>query len=358
MDKKDIARLRLRNQRLIGEKLKDPVAVVRWLGAVQSQDYAGGKWALGLRLRGATDADIEDAFNAGKILRTHALRPTWHFVTPEDIRWLLMLTAPRVNAVNAHMYRQLELSESVLKRSNAVLAKALQGGRQLTRQELAAVLERARIPISNSMRLGYIVHRAELDAVICSGARRGKQFTYALLEERAPAAKTLRRDEALALLTERYFSSRGPASAHDFAWWSGLTVTDARRGIELIKSKLDRAPMGEIEYWFSKSASSGKWASSVAHLLPNYDEYFIGFKDRSAIAPPAAERFELGSPTLNSHILVLDGQVMGGWKRTLKKDHVVVEVDLLAKLTRAGQRALQSALDEYGRFLGLPVRSA
>ncbi len=358
MENADIARQRLRNQRLIGEKFKDPAEVVRWLGAVQSQDFAGAKWALGLRLRNATDAQIESAFNAGRILRTHALRPTWHFVAPEDIRWLLMLTAPRVNAVNAHMYRQLDLSESVLKRSSAVLAKALQGGRQLTRAELAAALERARIRTGESMRLGYIVHRAELDAVICSGARRGKQFTYALLEERAPAAKRLRRDEALALLTERYFASRGPASAHDFAWWSGLTVTDARRGIELVRSKLDRAQVGEVEYWFTESARSRRSASTVAHLLPNYDEYFIGFKDRSAIEPAAAIPFILGNPALNSHILVLDGQVVGGWRRTLKKDHVVVEVMPLVKLARDGQRALRTAMDDYGRFLGLPVQLA
>jgi len=214
-----IARERLRNQRIGGRPLKRAVDVVRWLVASQAQDFAGAKWALGLRMSGATDAAVESDFDDGAILRTHIMRPTWHFVTQGDIRWMLALTAPRVNAVNAHRYRELELDTATFRKTNAALAKALEGGRQLTRDELRELLARARITVAGQ-RMAHIMMRAELDAVVCSGARRGKQFTYALLDERAPRARSLSHDDALVELSRRYFPSRGPATVQDFAKWS------------------------------------------------------------------------------------------------------------------------------------------
>jgi hypothetical protein len=205
----EIARRRLHNQHITRREIETPQALVEWLGAVQAQNFAGAKWALGLRLYGATDNDIEQTFNDGAILRTHVMRPTWHFVSAADIRWLLDLTAPRVRQAMAHYNRVLELDEAVFARTNAVLAETLQGGKQLTRDELADALRQAGIATENGQRVGNIVMRAELDGVICSGARRGKQFTYALLAERAPQATVLARDEALTELTVRYFSSHG-----------------------------------------------------------------------------------------------------------------------------------------------------
>src|SRR5262245_24524323 len=171
------------------------------------------------------DDSIDELFNEGKILRTHVMRPTWHFVMPEDIRWMLKLTAPRINAVSAYYFRKMELDQAVLARSNAAISKALRG-KHLTREELGQVLGRAKID-AKGLRLIYLMIRAELDAVICSGPLRGKQFTYALLDERVPKCRTLKRDEALAELTIRYFTSHGPALLRDFVWWSGLTITDA-----------------------------------------------------------------------------------------------------------------------------------
>src|SRR5262245_46773541 len=199
----EIVRRRLFNHSLSITRFEKPEDVVKWLGAVQAQDYSGAKWALGLRATGLKDVAIERAFNAGKILRTHLMRPTWHFVTPADIRWLLALTAPRVNAVSASYYRKFELDDNIFFRSNDALAKALQGNNQLTREVLRFVLQQAGI-IAKGIRFAYLLMRAELDGVICSGARRGKQFTYALLEERAPGVKRPKRDEALAELTRRY----------------------------------------------------------------------------------------------------------------------------------------------------------
>jgi len=191
MKNMDLARLRLYNQRLSATDVRNPEDVVRWLGAVQAQDYGGAKWAVGQRTQTATDSMVEQEFAEGKILRTHILRPTWHFVAPEDIRWMLKLTSPRVHAANAYMYRRLELDGAIFRRSHAALEKALQGGKQLTRSELASLLRKPGIP-AEGLRLTYLMMRAELDGVICSGARRGKQFTYALLEERVPPVKALK----------------------------------------------------------------------------------------------------------------------------------------------------------------------
>jgi len=356
----DIADLRLHNQGLSKFRFMNPSNVVSQLGAVQAQDYSGAKWALGQRIQNATDAAINQSFNEGEILRTHLLRSTWHFVTPADIRWMLELTAPRVHAVNAYMYRKLELDDAILKRSNAVLTNALQRGRQLTRMELASAFKSAGI-IADGLRLGYFMMYAELEGLICSGARRAKQFTYALLEERVPQVKALKREEALAVLTQRYFRSRGPATLQDFVWWSGLTMADARNGIEMVKSQFVSELINGQRYWFASSGSPASFRekSPKAYLLPNYDEYFIGFKDRSAIGE-VARRSNLpeNSPALIAHIIILDSQIVGGWKRTLKKDVVVIELNLITDLTKVQKRAIADAANRYGKFLDLPVELA
>jgi len=217
-----IAQQRLQNHHLSHPQLKRPDAIVAWLGAVQAQEYAGAKWALVQRMPGATDAAIEQAFTDGAILRTHLLRPTWHFVTPADIRWMLALTAPRVHALNAYYYRKCELDKTIFARSHDALVNALQGGKQLMREEVRTVLEQAGIATKGDLRFAYLMMHAELDGIVCSGARRGKQFTYALVEERVPPTRKVDRDEALAELVKRYFTSHGPATVQDFTWWSGL----------------------------------------------------------------------------------------------------------------------------------------
>jgi hypothetical protein len=329
--------------------------VVAQLGAVQSQDYAGAKWALGQRLKNATDAAMDRAFNEGKILRTHVMRPTWHFVTPADIRWMLQLTGPRVHTVNGFIYRQQGLDRAVIRKSYRVLEKVLQGRKELTRSELGAALESAGI-LAKGIRLGYIMMSAELDGILCSGARKGKQFTYALLEERVPPVKAWKREEALAELVRRYFATRGPASLQDFVWWSGLTMTDARNGMDMVGSHFESETINGQAYWFAGAKSQAKEKSPTAHLLPNYDEYFIGFKDRSAIGEVAKKAgIAADDPSFFAHIVILDGQVIGGWKRTIKKDAVSIKLMLITKLTDAESHAVTAAANRYGKFLGLPV---
>lgn len=350
----DIVQQRLSNQHLAGNPLKTAPDLVAWLGAVQAQDYAGAKWAVGQRVLETDDTAVEQAFNAGAILRTHLMRPTWHFVAPADIRWLLELTAPRVNIVNGTMYRQLELDDRLFARSNQAIAEALVGGQFLTRAELGAVLSRAGITLQG-LRLGYIIHRAELDAVVCSGPRRGKQFTYALLEERAPQAKRLPYDEALAELTQRYFTGHGPASLADFAWWSGLTKSQARAGLEMVKSNLIRETVGDQAYWLAPDLPLLKEPSPTAHLLPNYDEYLLSYRDTSPVLDPAhAHKIETGNPIF-AHFLVIDGRIAGTWRRDFKKDTVTITLNRFVTLDEAQEEAVQAAAERYGKFIGLNV---
>jgi hypothetical protein len=359
MKAKDIIRYRLNNQHLLTTQFNRPEEVVQNLCAVQAQDYAGALWGLGLQLLKANEDSVGRAFAAGAILRTHILRPTWHFVTPADIRWLLMLTAPRVQAFNAYQYRKCELDERLFARCRKVLEKVLQGGQQLTRNELGDRFEAAGINTQIELRLTHIMAWAELEGVVCSGARRGKQFTYALLEERVAPTQPIPREEALAEMTLRYFKTRGPATLHDFAWWSGLTVTEAKRGIELVKTELQQATVDNLVYWFAEPAALIEPKKPLAFLLPNYDEYFIGLKDRSAInmalkALPSEQMLS----ALSGHILIVNGIVVGGWKRTLQKKSVSIEVKLLSPLTQTEQKAVHQAAERYGTFLGLPVSLA
>jgi len=346
----DIAHRRLHNQLITQPMFEKPGDVVQWLGAVQAQDYAAAKWAVGLRLQDATADDIEQAVADGAILRTHVMRPTWHFVAPADIRWLLALTAPRVHAASAYYYHAQGLDDAIFTRSNAALAKALQGGKQLTRLELVSVLKHIGI-ITENLGFLYIIMHAELDGVVCSGARRGNQFTYALLEERVPQTRTLDHDEALAEFARRYFTSHGPATLQDFVWWSGLTTADARSGLAMVTSELMHEVVDDQAYWFTASASPTKELSQTAYLLPNFDEYTVGYKDRSAVIDASQmEKFDSRGNVLNN-VLVLDGQVVGTWKRTLKKDAVIITPNLFIPLTTAGTHAFASAANRYGAFL-------
>ncbi len=351
----DIPSRRLYNQRLSRTDFKTPNEVVSWLGAVQAQDYAGAKWALAQRTTDATDAALDRAFADGSILRTHLLRPTWHFVTPRDIRWLLKLTGPRVQAGNAFMYRKAEMDKAVIRKSYTVLEKALRDGKQLTREELGGALEKAGI-LAEGQRLSYFMMSAELDGIIVSGARRGKQFTYTLLEERVPPVRAVSREEALVELVKRYFSTRGPATLQDFSWWSGLTMADAKNGIEMVKSEFVSDVLHGKEYWFSASRLPKNKQHPRVFLLPNYDEYFIGFKDRSAITQVARQAgIAADDPALIAHVIILDGQIIGGWRRMLNKSGVLVETSLITKVGRTEWGLIAQAAERFGRFLNLRV---
>ncbi len=351
----DVAQRRLYSQGLAGEKFERPEEVVGWMGAVQAQDYPAAKWALGLRLRDAVDADVERAFAEGRILRTHVMRPTWHFVLPADIRWLLALTGPRVNAGNASNYRALELDDGLIARGHDVLAKALEGGKELTRPELGAIFQQAGIDVTDLRRLSHLMMRAELDGVICSGGRRGKQFTYALLDERAPHARVLERDEALAELTLRYFTGHGPALVKDFVWWSGLTTGDAKAGIEMVRPRLLHETIDGQTYWFADSAPLSEYTSPTAYLLPNFDEYGVAYRDRSALVHPSSEKPDPRDSFYLGNLVVVDGKAVASWRRTTRRDALAVTTQPVTTLTEAETHAITTAANRFGAFLGMPV---
>jgi hypothetical protein len=350
----DIARRRMHSQHLWGTAFKTPEDVVHWLGALQAQDFLVAKWSVAQRANGVSNAAMDQAFADGAILRTHLLRPTWHFVLPEDIRWMLDLTAPRVNALNAHPYRRLELDVPLFAKTNALIAKALKDGKHLTRQELAAVLARAGIDASGQ-RLAYILMRAELDAVICSGARRGKQHTYAALHKRAPRARTLDRDAGLAELTRRYFTSRGPATPKDYSRWSSLTAADVKSGLEMVRSRLEHEVVDGRTYWFAAPPPGGKSGSKVVDLVQGYDESIMSYSEsKDVLSAPMAPAIR-GEKVMFTHAILLDGQLIGHWRPVSKKKEVVVETSLYRPLDRVEAQALASAVERYGRFLGSPA---
>ena len=350
----NIAVHRLRSQQLEHTKLKLSGEVVAWLGAVQAQDYAGAKWSIGLRLPGSTDVDIEQAVDDRTIVRTWAMRGTLHFVAASDIHWLLALLAPRIIAGNARRYRELELDERTLARSNVVLARALQGGKQLNRTELLAILEQNGIS-TRGQRAAYMLQRASLDGLICQGGVRRNIPTFMSLAESLPETKTMARDEALAELAKRYFTSRGPATLQDFVWWSGLSAADARAGLEAIQSQLIQETIDGQTYWLSRSLPTGRASSSTVYLLPGFDEYLLSYKDRSASRDALYMKKLTPTNGMLPSTIVIAGRVVGTWKRTFRKGAVVIASNPFTALTAAQDRAFAAAARRFSEFLGMPV---
>ena len=330
---------------------------MRHLLAVQSQDYPNAKWAVGQRLDGAVDAGLDRAFDAGEIVRLHVLRPTWHVVAPEDLRWLVALTAPRVRQASAFQYRLLEIDAALLARCRAVIETALVGGLALTREELGARLEAGGIHATGA-RLAYLVSDHELDAVVCSGPRRGKRQTYALVDERIPQTRPRARDEALAELARRYVEGHGPAQVADLAWWSGLTVSDARTALESASPPLVREAVGERIFWTSPAAPAPVVDGPVVRLLPNYDEMLVAFRDRTDAFDPGLPPASRVPQVILGHVIVRDGLVVGSYRRRDDRSVTTLALDPQVELGNAGRQALRLAVERFATFLGQAVETA
>jgi hypothetical protein len=353
MTHSDIIQYRLHNQQLTQHALATPGEVVTWFGAVQGQDYAAGKWAIGNRLPGSTDADIEQAIADRTIIRTWPMRGTLHFVAAADIHWILELNKPRSQSLYASHFRQLELNETVIAQSQAVFITVLAGGKHLTRSELKTALEQEGIS-AHENRLGFLLGRASYDSLICHGVRRGKEFTFTLLDEWIPPTKPLLRDEALAEWTKRYFTSHGPATLADFSWWSGLTLTDAKAGIEMVKSSFVSEVVDGPTYWMSQHISRKIDIPPTVYLLPVYDEYLVAYKDRTApLGGLNPAQIAASGNGIFSPVIMIDGRVVGTWKRTLKKNTVLIETNQFKPLSEVENQALSDAKERYKRFLGM-----
>jgi hypothetical protein len=354
-DHPDIIARRLHNHGLLAPRFATPEEVVRWQLAVQAQDYAGAKWSLGQRLDGFSDAEIDRLFDEGRILRTHVLRPTWHFVAPDDLRWLLALTAPRVQAANRTRYLELGLDEATRARGIEAIHRAIVVAGPLPRKAVAEALAAAGIDPAGQ-RLAYLLMDAELEAVICSGPRHGKQHTYALFDERVPPGAAREREAMLAELAMRFVASHGPVTPHDLAWWSGLTVTDARRGLALAGDRLACAEIDGIARWHVPGESAGGWDSPLVHLFQPWDEYVLGFNARNPAWTPELRAMQGPKGALwNASLIAVDGRVAGGWRRQVTAREARIATILPSDLSKEEQAALARAAEAYGRFLEMPV---
>lgn len=350
----EIARWRLVHQQLANAHLKTAQEMVQWLAAVQGQEYGPTKWGLGLRLPHLKEDEIERDFAAGHLLRTHLLRPTWHVVAAKDIRWLLALTAQRVHQANGYMYRKLELDDAVFNKCRDLLEKMLEGGLQLTRDEINHEFKKHNI-VATGHRLSYLMMHAELEGIVCSGARQGNQFTYALLDERVKSRKTLQREEALAELAKRYLMSRGPATVKDFATWSGLTLTDARKGFVFHTTEIQKLEVEGEGYYFWGSDLTSVAPIERLYLLPIYDEFIMGYKEREAYFVLKNSQ-KLSAGFQYDSMVVWDGQIIGTWARTIQPSTVSLTCQFFKPLTKAQSKALEDALEHFGKFVGKKVQ--
>jgi hypothetical protein len=348
----DLAQSRLRNQYIVGSRLDDPTEVVRALCAVQAQDYYAALWAVGLRLRNVRDIAIEQAIADRNIVRTWPMRGTLHFVAAEDARWLIELLGPRtLRRSAARLNRDFAIDAPVIRRARRIIERSLRGGLALTRSQLYERLEAEHIATSEQRGM-HILWWLAHEGLICCGPRSGKQHTFVLLDEWIPSTRTLSRENALATLAERYFAHHGPATLADFVWWSGITMSDAKIAIDAASHNLVRVARDNNEWWSGPSKRTRINAPCV--LLPVYDEYTVGYADRSAVLDPAHAKHVAAGHGIFRAPIVIDGKIIGSWSRELKKDAVEIRVTALQQFSRDQMQLIKEAAGRYGEFLDLP----
>jgi len=352
MTASNILQYRLFNQQITQQSFQKPGELVEWFGAMQAQDYLGAKWAIALRLKGITDTDIEQAVADKKIIRTWPMRRTLHFVSPQDIRWMLKLLTPRIISRSKTLYKQLELDEKLFSKCRKLFVKALEGKKQLPRNEMYDILEKAQIS-TKAMRGLHILCHLSQEGLICFATRKGKQPTFALLDEWIFPVKPLTNDEALATLTKKYFSSHGPATINDFAWWSGLTIAEVKKGIEIVKNDLQNEKVSAQQYWMTNDISFEKIKTQSVFLLPSFDEYLVAYKDRSLALDSGYTKNVLTPNGIFNPVIIINNKVHGTWKRSFEIDKVRIETNLFNDLSKARKDAITKVAKQYGKFLGL-----
>ncbi|WP_321479491.1 winged helix DNA-binding domain-containing protein [uncultured Bacteroides sp.] len=350
----NIKDIRLLSQLLYGSDLVSPREVVAWMGAMQAQDYNMAKWAVGIRLKSATEQLVEEALNRGEILRTHVMRPTWHFVAQEDIRWMLRLSAQRIKSSSVSRDRALEITEDLYSKCNDLLVRILEGNNFLTREEVGMEFKKAGIAV-NTARMIHFMMRAEVEGIVCSGPVRNKKLTYALIEERVAPVKELHKDEALAKLALNYFRSHSPASLQDFIWWSGLSVADAKQAIASIETELISEKFASQELFIHQLYAKELKVDKVLHLLPGFDEYIISYKDRTSVVASEHQSKAFTNNGTFYPTIMCNGQVVGVWKKSVLKTSIKIDTTFFEQTLQPQQKALAKAENVYLKYLGLPV---
>lgn len=345
-----IRNIRLQSQHLVNQKITDIKELVQYMGAIQAQEYTMAKWAIGSRLNTATDKTIEEAFNQGNILRTHVMRPTWHFVANEDIRWMVELSSKRIISACISLGKQWEIPEKQYLKAINVIEKLLEGNNHLTKEEIKKEFEQRNIP-SDIPEINRYLMRAEAEGIICSGAVKNKKQTYALIDERAPATNTLTKEEALAKLASRYFLSHSPASMNDFIWWSGLLISEAKQAVKLIEKDLIFEKFEGSELIIHRSVDYQPVLDDSIHFLPSYDEYLISYKNRTNVLD-----LEHYSKAFNTYgifypVLAHNGRIVGNWKKSANKKRLSVDTSLFIEIPDIKEILYEQAHKKYHSFL-------
>ena len=349
----NIPNIRLLNQQLLNPLFREPKELVSWMGAMQAQNYSMVKWAVGMRLKSATIQAVEKALHEGEILRTHVMRPTWHLVAAEDIRWMLKLSAQRIISANDSFAKgyDLDIPNELYTKAHDLLEKILCGKKSMTKQEIAEHFNRSGI-VADNHRMTRFMARAEQEGIICSGEDRGSKCTYALLEERVPPMPELTKDESLARLARSYFRSHSPAVLQDFIWWSGLPVSDAKQAVYLIASELTTEQWKEQTWYIHDTCRTRGKLSGHIHLLPSYDEYLLGYKDRTDVLPLEHYSKAFTNNGLFFPIVLHNGQVIGNWDKSVKKKSVDLAYFWFAPDVCSDEELLEQAKQKYAQFLG------
>lgn len=353
MKTSELIKLRLHNLHISQRVHETPAAIVSELGVVQAQDYAAAKWAIGSRLEGSTDRAIENALNDRSIVRTWALRGTLHIAAAEDLRWILQLASSRMTSLYASHYRRLGLDAAVMNKSLRLMTKAMEGGKQLSRKEIAELLEQKGIATSD-MRLSFILLRAALNGMICFGARRNKEFTFTLLDEWIKPTPNKTQDEAMAALALKYFTSHGPATMRDFAWWSGLTLAQVKTAVGAIASELEEVIAEQQSYWMHRNTVSPKSATGT-YLLAGFEEYLLAYADRDIVLEKAHSPHAIGKNGLFSPTIITNGLITGVWKRSVEKDGLHVEVKSFYSFSETQKRAIAREAKVFAKFMEAPL---
>ena len=352
----DIARWRLRSQRLVSPHAASARAAVGSLLAVQAENSSQAAWAVASRTQHPDQADLAGLLNDGVVVRTHVLRPTWHFVLAEDIGWLLELTGPRIQRVTGQQLRETHgLDARSTDQAVAAVTEALASGGQLTRAQLAGELRERGIQGSGQMLMILLAH-AELDGLICSGGIDGGEHTYALMDQRVPAQRRPGRAESLAELALRYFTGHGPATERDLAYWATLTLTDVRAGLQQVRDQLDSFQHDGRTFWHAPGDVPRGPLEPAGHLLQILDETYRGFQDSRWVLDAAGD-VPRTRETATGMALV-DGQLLAAMRRTVASDHVLFDLRPYRALTPAQIDALDLAAQRYGKYLGLSARLA
>ncbi|MBW4439208.1 MAG: winged helix DNA-binding domain-containing protein [Pleurocapsa minor GSE-CHR-MK-17-07R] len=357
MQAHEIGHWRLANQHVTGNVFASPKDVVAHMGAMQAQDYMQSVWAIGLRTQSPLLADVERAIENGDILRTWPMRGTIHFVAPQHARWMLRLCGARMLAADQSRLDNLDLTVATIMRCGDLLTDALSGGRRLSRPDIMALLENAGISTAGQRTYHILWYLSQL-GLLCLGPMQGKQQTFVLLDEWAPNALDLSPEESLAALARMYFTSHGPATVQDLGWWAGISMTEAKAALELVRNAFVSETIDRKTYWMPESLAASARPQAAGHvlLLPGFDEFLLGYKDRGAVlAAEYAQRIVPGNNGVFQSMIVIDGQVVGTWRRSIGKKHVEITLIPFQPLGALEDAAAEAA-GAYARFVALPLK--